>query len=48
MAQPACARITDCPPQKKEVPDKWQWVGDVETLVIDITHRTYYVEVRYL
>jgi len=36
-----------CLRQGKQVPAPWQWVGDVETLVVDITHRTYYVEVGH-
>jgi len=33
--------------QGKELPEKWQWVGDAESLIIDITHRTYYIEVGH-
>ena len=31
--------------QSKSVPDEWEWVGDVESLTIEVTHRTYYIEV---
>ena len=29
----------------EKVPADWEWIGDVESLVIDITHKAYYVEV---
>eukprot|EP00960_Hanusia_phi_P016528 486829-Hanusia_phi.AAC.1 len=31
--------------QGKTVPPAWQWVGDVESLVLELTHKTYFVEV---
>eukprot|EP00294_Goniomonas_avonlea_P003381 CAMPEP_0114555330 /NCGR_PEP_ID=MMETSP0114-20121206/8691_1 /TAXON_ID=31324 /ORGANISM="Goniomonas sp, Strain m" /LENGTH=495 /DNA_ID=CAMNT_0001740447 /DNA_START=22 /DNA_END=1509 /DNA_ORIENTATION=- len=31
---------------KKPVPKDWEWPGDVETLTIDITHKTYFIEVQ--
>lgn len=31
--------------QSKSVPAEWEWVGDVESLTIELTHRTYYIEV---
>ena len=29
------------------VPADWEWPGDVETLTIDITHKTYYIEITH-
>jgi hypothetical protein len=31
--------------QGKTLPAEWEWVGDVEALTIELTHRTYYIEV---
>jgi len=31
--------------QGKSVPTEWEWVGDVESLTIEVTHRTYFIEV---
>jgi hypothetical protein len=31
--------------QGKSVPKDWEWVGDVESLTIELTHRTYYIEI---
>ena len=30
-----------------QVPAEWQWVGDTESLLIEITHRTYFIEVDF-
>ena len=27
------------------VPEMWQWIGDIETLSIDVTHRNFFIEV---
>jgi hypothetical protein len=35
--------LTSVPP--KRVPPKWEWPGDVETLDIDATHKTFFIEV---
>jgi hypothetical protein len=31
--------------QGRSLPTDWEWVGDVESLTIELTHRTYYIEV---
>ena len=31
----------------RSVPLDWEWVGDFESLLIEITHQTYYIEVRH-
>ena len=36
---------SDLVAQGRSLPADWEWVGDVESLTIEITHRTYYVEV---
>ena len=35
----------DLAAQGKSLPKDWEWVGDVESLTIEVTHRTYYIEV---
>mmetsp|Transcript_1937 Transcript_1937/g.3094 ORF Transcript_1937/g.3094 Transcript_1937/m.3094 type:complete len:726 (+) Transcript_1937:22-2199(+) len=29
----------------QKIPDLWEWMGDVETLSIDVTHRNFYIEI---
>jgi len=36
---------TDLLAKGEEVTPEWEWIGDIETLSIDLTHRTFYVEV---
>ncbi|EKX49891.1 hypothetical protein GUITHDRAFT_135587 [Guillardia theta CCMP2712] len=31
----------------KPVPPSWEWVGDVESLVLELTHKTYFVEISH-
>uniref|UniRef100_A0A7S4KE26 Pherophorin domain-containing protein n=1 Tax=Guillardia theta TaxID=55529 RepID=A0A7S4KE26_GUITH len=44
MSQPMAADLST---QGKPVPPSWEWVGDVESLVLELTHKTYFVEISH-